>query len=150
MKKIQSSISVRVLEFLGAFFMCGILVVVFADVFARYFFRSPIGGAAEIVAFFMGFTVFAAFPLITRDREHITAGILEKIFKGAGRYIQRLARNQTQGRCKVDEDLVGAVLRVQTLTHCRVDEPGVGPALQRDFLLQLASKNLICDGLTKN
>lgn len=90
MKTKQKSIFVRILEFLGALCLFVILMLVFADVFLRYIFNAPLGSAPEIVAFCMGFGVFIAFVLVTKDQAHIVVGIFEKFFKGIGIYIHKL------------------------------------------------------------
>lgn len=80
----------RILTVTSALFLFLMMALTFADVIGRYFLNAPITGAAEFIAFFLGLTVFTAFPLVTRDRTHITVGILERYFKGPVRYVQRL------------------------------------------------------------
>jgi TRAP-type C4-dicarboxylate transport system permease small subunit len=89
MGKKRPDIITRILSFLAGFCLCVMLVLTFADVIARYILRNPIGGATEIIAFGMGFTLFLVLPLVTRDREHITVGLFEKFFEGRLRYVHR-------------------------------------------------------------
>lgn len=78
------------LKIITGFCFFVMLVLTFADVIARYLINAPIPGAAEILAFGMGFMVFAVYPLITRDQGHITVGIFERFYKSHFRYVQRL------------------------------------------------------------
>ncbi len=74
----------------SALFLCAMMVITFADVVGRYFLNAPITGAHEIIAFLLGLTVFTAFALVTKDRQHITVGLFERFFKGRVRFVQRL------------------------------------------------------------
>ncbi len=76
---------------LSALLLFSMMALTFADVVARYFFNSPIYGASEIIAFMLGLTIFTAFPLVTKDRVHITVGMFENFYKGPVRFVQRLA-----------------------------------------------------------
>lgn len=73
----------RVLGFATAVPLFGIVALTFADVFARYLFASPIRGALEIIQFAMALTIFAALPLITRRREHVTVSLIDGLVRGA-------------------------------------------------------------------
>lgn len=79
------------LTFLSALLLFSMMALTFADVVARYFLNSPIYGASEIIAFMLGLTIFTAFPLVTKDRVHITVGIFDNFYKGPVRFVQRLA-----------------------------------------------------------
>jgi len=80
----------KVLMGISAIFLFLMMAFTFSDVIGRYFFNSPITGATEIISFFLGLTVFSAFPLVTLNRSHITVGLLEQFFHGRIRYLQRL------------------------------------------------------------
>ena len=41
---------------------------------------QPLSGEDEIVAFAVGFALFAALPLVTLKREHITIGLLQPVY----------------------------------------------------------------------
>jgi TRAP-type C4-dicarboxylate transport system permease small subunit len=47
----------------------------------RYFYK-PITGASEIGALLLGLLIFSAFPLVTRDQQHICVGLLDHVFSG--------------------------------------------------------------------
>jgi len=53
----------------------------------RYFFK-PINGASEVVALLLGMLIFAAFPLVTRDQQHICVGLLDHWFKGWAKWLR--------------------------------------------------------------
>lgn len=80
----------KTLTIISATFLFCMMALTFADVIGRYFLNAPITGASEIIAFLLGLTIFTAFPLVTRDRAHITVGLFERFFKGRIRYAQRL------------------------------------------------------------
>lgn len=90
MSKERSDIASRILQTIAGVCMGVMLVLTFIDVIGRYFLSLPVPGASEIIAFGMGLGAFAAFPLVTRDREHITVDVLDKFYKGRVRYVQRL------------------------------------------------------------
>lgn len=58
-----------------------ILVLTFIDVFMRYVFARPVTGATEIIRFCMALSVFAGFPILTRDRGHITVSLIDNLLK---------------------------------------------------------------------
>ena len=89
MSKKRSDIVLSMLQYFAGFCMFVMLVLTFIDVIGRYFLNLPVPAASEIIAFGMGLGAFAAFPLVTRDREHITVDIMDKFFKGNVRYVQR-------------------------------------------------------------
>lgn len=55
---------------------CLVMVVLtFADVFARYLFSAPVRGSLEVIEFCMALTIFTALPLVTRHKGHVTVGL---------------------------------------------------------------------------
>lgn len=80
----------RSLLFVAALTLFAMMALTFADVIGRYFLNAPIAGAHEVISIMLGLIVFAALPVVTRNRGHITLGILEKFFQGRPRYMQRL------------------------------------------------------------
>src|SRR5688572_7314787 len=56
--------------------------VVSVDVVGRYLFNKPLAAGYEMVQALMGVMVFTALPLISRDNEHLTIGLLDHLFKG--------------------------------------------------------------------
>lgn len=65
------------------------VVTTLADALGRYFFGGALNGAAEVVGFLLAFTIFLALPAITRDRGHISVGMLHARFGPLGRKIGR-------------------------------------------------------------
>ena len=59
-----------------------ILLLTFADVLMRYLFAMPVRGSSEMIQFAMALTIFAALPVVTRQREHIVVGIFSNTFRG--------------------------------------------------------------------
>ena len=86
----EYNLIINILKILSAIFLCLMMCVTFSDVIGRYFFNSPISGATEIISFLLGLTIFSAFPLVTRDRGHITVSLFERFFQNRIRYMQRL------------------------------------------------------------
>ena len=66
-----------------------IVVLTFADVFARYVFATPIRGSVEIIQNAMAMTIFAALPLVTRHREHVTVSLIDGLLRRVGHAIKR-------------------------------------------------------------
>ena len=66
-----------------------IVVLTFADVFARYLFAAPIRGSLEIIEFAMALTIFAALPLVTRARGHVTVSLVDGALPRAWRPLHR-------------------------------------------------------------
>lgn len=67
-----------------------ILVLTFADVLMRYLFAKPIPGSSEIIQFAMAMTIFAALPVVTRQRGHITVSMANGLFNGPMRLVKVL------------------------------------------------------------
>ena len=59
-----------------------IVGLTFVEVFTRYVFARPIRGAEEIIQFAMATMIFAALPLITARRGHVTVSLIENVVKG--------------------------------------------------------------------
>ena len=55
------------------------MVLTFVDVVGRYLFAAPLPGAKELTEILMAFLVFAAAPLVTADRGHITTALFESV-----------------------------------------------------------------------
>jgi TRAP-type C4-dicarboxylate transport system permease small subunit len=72
----------RVLAALVAATMFAMMAVVFVDVVGRDVFNAPLPGGFEIVEFLMPLAIFTALPLVTRDRQHITASLFEQWIRG--------------------------------------------------------------------
>jgi TRAP-type C4-dicarboxylate transport system permease small subunit len=73
----------------GCLFLMMALTII--EVVSRYFLNAPITGVEEVKAFLLGFTVFAALPLVTRQRRHIAVRSLAELLRGRARTIQRVA-----------------------------------------------------------
>ena len=76
----------KIINWLSATILFAIVMLVFSDAVGRYFFK-PINGSAEIVALLLGLLIFSAFPLVTRDQQHICVGLLDHLFTG---WVKRL------------------------------------------------------------
>jgi TRAP-type transport system small permease protein len=68
------------------FLMMAITVV---EVVGRYFLNAPLMGGEEIKAFLLGFTIFAALPLVTRAERHIAVRSLANLLTGRALFVQR-------------------------------------------------------------
>lgn len=80
---------VVILTSAAAALLAGMMAVTFADVIGRYFLNAPISGSDEIIGLMMGGVMFAALPRITRDEEHITVDLLEKLYRGRAKAVRR-------------------------------------------------------------
>ena len=59
--------------------LIAMMVLTFVDVVGRYLFSAPLAGAKELTEMLMGFLVFAAAPIVTADRGHITTALFETV-----------------------------------------------------------------------
>ncbi len=73
---------VRALAGFMALTLCAMMTLTFVDVVGRYFFAAPVAGGFEIVAFLLALVIFAGLALVTRDRQHITVGLFDGLFRG--------------------------------------------------------------------
>lgn len=80
----------RLLAVLSALPLALIVVLTFADVFARYVFSRPIKGSVEIIQYAMALVIFTALPLITRARGHVSVSLIDNLVRGAARQLQRV------------------------------------------------------------
>lgn len=80
----------QILSLLSALPLGLIVVLTFADVFARYLFSSPIRGSVEIIQFAMALVIFTALPLVTRKREHVTVSLVDGVLRGGSRRAQQV------------------------------------------------------------
>ena len=86
----RSDAAHRVLSLLSALPLGLIVVLTFADVFARYLFSSPIRGSVEVIQFAMALVIFTALPLVTRRREHVTVSLVDGVLRGGARRVQQV------------------------------------------------------------
>ena len=77
----------RALKWVAGSLMLLLLGLTFVDVVGRYAFGRPIPGGFEIIEFNMGLLIFAALPLVTRKRGHITVSLFDALM---GEGIRRL------------------------------------------------------------
>ena len=80
----------RILTLMSALPLGLIVLLTFADVFARYLFSSPIRGSVEIIQFAMALVIFTALPLVTRKREHVTVSLVDGVLRGGAKRAQQV------------------------------------------------------------
>ncbi len=81
----------KILGWMSAIPLTLILVLTFADVLMRYLFARPVRGSSELIQFAMALTIFAALPVVTRQREHICVSLTDGLFRGRARVAKLLA-----------------------------------------------------------
>jgi TRAP-type C4-dicarboxylate transport system permease small subunit len=79
----------RILAPIAAFCLFAMMAITFVDVIARYFVGSPLSGGEEVKAYLLGFTIFAAIPLVTHRQRHIAVRTLASALQGRALYAQR-------------------------------------------------------------
>lgn len=72
----------RLLQWLAGATLFALMVVVSVDVIGRYLFNRPLPAGYEMVQALMGIMVFTALPLISRENDQITIGLLDHLFRG--------------------------------------------------------------------
>lgn len=70
----------------------GMMVLGIVDVVSRYAFNSPVPGAAEVLELALGILVFAALPIVTARKEHVT---VELFGWPPGTFLGRLQNSAT-------------------------------------------------------
>ena len=83
-----SKISLRLLTFLLGAIVVLMMVLTTIDVVGRYVFNSPLPGTQEITQLLLALLVFAAAPLVTAERSHITTDLFDKVIKGRVRSVR--------------------------------------------------------------
>lgn len=79
------------LKSLAAVMIFAMALLTFADVIGRYVFSAPIQGTFEIVGLLLGVVTFAALPLITYSRSHITVDLFDSFIRGKIRFVQQFS-----------------------------------------------------------
>jgi TRAP-type C4-dicarboxylate transport system permease small subunit len=79
----------RVLGGVVALILFFMMVLTVIDVLGRFVFNKPVPGSFEMMEFSLAILVFTATPLVTWDRGHITVTLLDNLFRGHARRIQR-------------------------------------------------------------
>lgn len=80
----------RALGLLSAAPLALIVLLTFADVFARYLFARPIRGSVEIIQYAMALVIFTALPLVTRQRGHVTVSLIDKLVQGRAAQVKQV------------------------------------------------------------
>ena len=78
-----------ILGALVALLLFAMMVLTFVDVVGRYFFNSPVQGSYELTEVLLAISVFAALPLATLSREHVTVELFDHFFRGGVRAVQQ-------------------------------------------------------------
>ena len=77
------------LKLLAAVMIFAMAALTFLDVIGRYVFAAPIQGTFEIVGLLLGVVTFAALPLVTHARSHITVDLFDSFIRGRFRWWQQ-------------------------------------------------------------
>ena len=80
----------RIIGAMSAVPVALIVAVIFADVFARYAFSTPIRGSVEIVEYAMALAIFTALPLVTRNRGHVSVCLVDGLLGAAANRLKTL------------------------------------------------------------
>lgn len=82
---------VSVLGGLVALLLFVMMTLTFVDVIGRYFFNRPLQASYEITEVLLATAIFAALPLATLRREHVTVSLFDRLFQGSARRVQQFA-----------------------------------------------------------
>ena len=80
----------KILMFLVALVMFGMMALTFVDVVGRYVFNAPVPGGFEIIQFMMPMAMFGALPVISRAEAHISISVMSDFLGPINLWIQRL------------------------------------------------------------
>ncbi|MDD9910040.1 MAG: TRAP transporter small permease [Ahrensia sp.] len=67
---------------LASLVLLALVVLTCIDVIGRYFFRSPLVGAVELVQICMGLMIFLVFPLMFLRNDHINVDLIPQLGRG--------------------------------------------------------------------
>jgi len=73
------------------------MTLTFVAVVGRQGFDSPVPAGFEVTALMMGFTVYLGLPIVCARQDHITIGLLDRLFDSSARRIQRFLVNLLAG-----------------------------------------------------
>jgi len=73
------------------------MALTFVDVFGRQAFNAPVPAGFEVTEVMMGFTVYLGLPIVCARQDHIAIGLLDGLFRGAARRIQKVLVNLLAG-----------------------------------------------------
>lgn len=73
------------------------MALTFVDVFGRQAFNAPVPAGFEVTEVMMGFTVYLGLPIVCARQDHIAIGILDGLFGGPARRIQKFVVNLLAG-----------------------------------------------------
>jgi TRAP-type transport system small permease protein len=79
----------RLLQWLAAATLFALMAVVSIDVIGRYVINRPLPAGYEMVQALMGLLVFVTLPLVSRNNDHISLGLLDKFFSGRADRVRR-------------------------------------------------------------
>lgn len=79
------------LKLIAAVMIFAMAALTFLDVVGRYVFAAPIQGTFEIVGLLLGVVTFAALPLVTHSRTHITVDLFDSFIRGKFRWVQQFS-----------------------------------------------------------
>ncbi len=77
------------------------MVLTFVDVLGRQTIDRPVPAGFEVTELMMAFTVYLGLPLVCARREHITIGLLDRLFKGSLKRAQHFVLNLLMGGLSV-------------------------------------------------
>lgn len=83
----------RVLGWIAAFSVAGLVLITFVDVLGRYVFAAPLPGSFELTEYLLAVTIFAALPFVSRDDRHIKVDIITSLLTAKHRHLaEQLSR----------------------------------------------------------
>jgi TRAP-type transport system small permease protein len=79
----------RLLQWIAGTTLFALMMVVAVDVAGRYLFNHPLPAGYEMVQALMGLLVFVTLPLVSRNNDHISLGLLDHFFSGRADRLRR-------------------------------------------------------------
>lgn len=84
----------QTLSVASALLLLVLMLITVVDVIGRYVFNQPLAGSSELTEICLGMLIFAAFPLVCRNNDHIAVDLLENHFSAR---FKRLRDRVVQG-----------------------------------------------------
>lgn len=79
-----------ILGFIAACCMGTMMVITVLDASGRYLFSAPLPGAIEYISYLLAILIMSAYPLVTRERGHISVGVLAEFLRGRAAVVEQI------------------------------------------------------------
>lgn len=94
-----SQILSQTLSVSAALLLLVLMLITVVDVIGRYVFNQPLAGSSELTEICLSMIIFAAFPLLCRNNDHIAVDLLENRFNARFKRLRDRVAQAVLGVC---------------------------------------------------